>query len=98
MRRFGLRENGLALLLLLASLGAEARQAERSLTASGSVARVQASERTITVTLSDGRDAKFVWSNDTKIGGVLAPGAKVTIRYAVDASGRNVAQQISVSR
>ena len=84
---------------LIASAGAlEARQGDRSLTASGTVAKIQATERAVTVTLADGSQARFFWSGDTKISGVLAPGAKVTIRYAVAADGRNVAQQISVAR
>ncbi|HWZ87047.1 MAG TPA: hypothetical protein VN032_12645 [Thermoanaerobaculia bacterium] len=72
--------------------------ADRSLTASGTVARVQASERSITITLADGSEARFVWNADTKISGVLSPGAKVTLRYEVGTDGRNLAQQISVAR
>jgi hypothetical protein len=50
------------------------------------------------VTLPDGGEARFLWNADTKINGVLSPGAKVTIRYAISADGKNVAQQISVSK
>ena len=71
---------------------------DRSLTASGTVARVQAEERALTVTLADGTSQRFFWSADTRISGVLSPGAKVTIRYDVGGDGRNVAQQISVAR
>ena len=75
-----------------------AAPADRARTAAGTVAKIQASERAITVALADGSEARFVWNADTKISGVLAPGAKVTIRYEVDADGRNLAQQISVAR
>jgi uncharacterized protein YabE (DUF348 family) len=72
--------------------------ADRALTATGTIARVQASERAITVTLADGSEARFVWNADTKISGVLSPGAKVTLRYEVGTDGRYLAQQISVAR
>ena len=84
--------------LLFVAAAALAGAAERAVTASGTVTKIQASERTITVTLSDGAETRFVWNADTKISGVLAPGARVTIRYETAADGRNVAQQISVSR
>ena len=71
--------------------------ADRSLTVSGTVSRVQSAERSFTVTLSDGSEARFVWSSDTRFSGVLTPGARVTIRYDVSADGRNVAQQISAA-
>jgi hypothetical protein len=76
----------------------EARGPDRSLSASGTVVRVQAEQRTLTVTLSDGTEGRFFWSAETRISGVLTPGAKVTIRYDTGSDGRNVAQQISVSR
>ena len=71
---------------------------DRSLTASGTVAKLQSSERMLTLTLPDGSEARFLWNADTKINGVLSPGAKVTVRYAAGADGKNLAQQISVSR
>jgi len=88
--------------LLATVLAAAARPAvadpDRSQTASGTIARVQAEERALTVTLADGTSQRFFWSADTRISGVLTPGAKVTIRYDVGGDGRNVAQQISVAR
>ena len=88
----------LVLAAVLAAVRAAAAPADRSLTASGTVDRVQSSERAFTVTLSDGTQSRFVWSSDTRFSGVLAPGARVTVRYDVSADGRNVAQQISVAR
>jgi len=88
----------LALAAVLAAVRAAAAPPDRSLSASGTVERVQSSERAFTVTLSDGSQSRFVWSSDTRFSGVLAPGARVTIRYDVSADGRNVAQQISVAR
>ena len=86
----------LAALVHAADLGAT--QSDRSLTATGTVTKIQSSDRAFAVTLADGSQVRFVWTSDTKISGVLAPGARVTIRYEVAADGRNVAQQVSVSR
>ena len=87
-------------LIWLAGLVAAASAApvDRTLSAAGTIAKLQSSERTLTVALADGSEARFLWNADTKINGVLSPGAKVTIRYAVNADGKNLAQQISVSR
>jgi hypothetical protein len=41
---------------------------------------------------------RFVWTDDTKINGTLAPGAKVTIRYTSLPDGQNLAHQISVAK
>ena len=86
----------LAALVRAAALGAT--QSDRSLTATGTITKIQSADRSFAVTLTDGSQARFVWTSDTKISGVLAPGARVTIRYEVAADGRNVAQQVSVSR
>ncbi len=85
------------LLCLAGAVALSARAPDRSLAATGTIAKLQSSERTLTVTLADGSEARFLWSPDTKINGVLAPGAKVTIRYEAGADGKNLAQQISVS-
>jgi hypothetical protein len=80
------------LFCLAGAVALSAAAADRSLTATGTIAKL------LQVTLSDGSEARFLWNADTKINGVLAPGAKVTIRYAAGADGKNLAQQISVSR
>ena len=98
MRSVRVRMGVLGLVAVLVAADASAAPADRSLTASGTVDRIQSSDRAFTVTLSDGSQAQFVWSSDTRFSGVLAPGARVTIRYDVTADGRNVAQQISVAR
>ncbi|HEY3173113.1 MAG TPA: DUF5666 domain-containing protein [Thermoanaerobaculia bacterium] len=72
--------------------------AEKTLTASGTVSKLDAAERTLVVAVADGSDTKFVWSADTKINGTLAPGAKVTVRYTTLPDGQNLAHQISVAR
>ena len=75
-----------------------ARDPDRAQTVTGTVAKIEAAQRSVTVTLPDGSQERFYWTNDTKFSGVLAPEARVTIRYAVSPDGKNLAQQISVSR
>ena len=87
-----------ALLCVAGLLAAVPAAPDRALTAAGTIAKLQSSERALTVTLPDGGEARFLWNADTKINGVLSPGAKVTIRYEISADGKNVAQQISVSK
>lgn len=85
-------------LIALAGAAASAAPADKSQTATGTIARLQASERSIEVTLADGSQARFSWSPETKISGVLTPGARITLRYTVGADGKNLAQQITVAR
>jgi hypothetical protein len=91
-------------ILIFSLLGAAAAAlaleapADKAETASGTVVTVQASQRTVSVALADGTEARFAWNAETKINGVLAPGAKVTIRYTPGANGKNVALQITVAR
>jgi hypothetical protein len=77
---------------------AKALPGEAAVTATGTVARVQSSERSLTVKLSEGGEARFVWDADTRITGVLTPGARVTVRYVTADGGANRALQITVSR
>jgi hypothetical protein len=71
---------------------------DKALTATGTVTKVQASQRTVSVALTEGGEAVFVWNPDTKINGTLTPGARVTVRYQAGDGGRNVALQITVAR
>jgi hypothetical protein len=87
---------GAALALVLVAGNAVA--AEKTLTAAGTVSKLDAADRTIVVAVADGPETKFVWSADTKINGTLAPGARVTVRYTVLPDGQNLAHQISVAR
>lgn len=70
---------------------------ERTLTASGTISKLQAAERTLSVTVSDGSTTRFVWTAETKINGTLSQGAKVTVRYTTLSDGQNLARQISVA-
>jgi hypothetical protein len=87
---------GAALAFVL--VAGDAIAAEKTLTAAGTVSKLDAAERTIVVAVADGPETKFVWSADTKINGTLAPGARVTVRYTILPDGQNLAHQISVAR
>ncbi|MEP6767863.1 MAG: hypothetical protein ABJC61_04295 [Acidobacteriota bacterium] len=88
----------LATLALGLSTLAAAPAGDKMQTASGNVARVQATDRAVVVALTDGPETRFVWTNDTKINGTLAVGVRVTVRYTTLPDGQNLAHQISVSR
>lgn len=84
--------------LVLALAAANASAAEKTLTASGTVSKLDAAQRTVVVAVTDGAETTFAWTADTKINGTLSPGARVTVRYTVLPDGQNLAHQISVSR
>lgn len=89
----------IAAVTLVVSLSAgNASAAEKTLTASGTISKLDAAQRTIVVVVAEGPETTFVWTADTKINGTLAPGAKVTIRYTTLPDGQNLAHQISVAR
>jgi hypothetical protein len=87
-----------AVALVLALGAGNAAAAEKTLTATGKVSKLDAAERTVVVAVTDGPETRFVWTADTKINGTLSPGAKVTIRYTTLPDGQNLAHQISVAR
>jgi hypothetical protein len=91
---FGGAAAALALVLVAGNMAA----AEKALTATGTVSKLDAAQRSVVVAVSDGAETRFVWSADTKINGTLSPGAKVTVRYTVLPDGQNLAHQISVAR
>ncbi|HSP93480.1 MAG TPA: hypothetical protein VLU06_02940 [Thermoanaerobaculia bacterium] len=97
MRRT-VRASALLLTLILSLAPLAGAGNDKTSTATGNVAKVNAAERTVTVNLADGTETRFLWTSDTKINGTLAPGAKVTIRYTTLSDGQNLAHQISVSR
>ncbi len=84
--------------LALVLIVGRAAAAEKTSTATGTVSKLDAAERTVVVAVTDGPETRFVWTADTKINGTLAPGAKVTIRYTTLPDGQNLAHQISVAR
>ena len=84
--------------LTLALVAGDAVSAEKTLTAAGTVSKLDAAERTVVVAVTDGGEARFIWTAETKINGTLAIGAKITVRYSLLPDGQNLAHQISVAR
>jgi hypothetical protein len=93
-----IRVSAVLLTLALSLAPAFGAPTDKTSSATGSVTKVIAAERTIYVTAADGSELRFVWTDDTKINGTLTPGARVTVRYTTLPDGQNLAQQISVSR
>ena len=88
----------LALLAVLAPASAgPAAAADRSQTVSGTISRLDAEHQTIVVKVGSD-ELTLVWNEETRINGVLTPGAKVTVRYGSQPDGRNLAYQISVGK
>ncbi|HEY7114066.1 MAG TPA: hypothetical protein VIA45_14135 [Thermoanaerobaculia bacterium] len=90
------RALGIALALTALAAGATFA-ADRSQTVSGTISRLDAEHQTLVVkTGSD--EMTLVWNEETRINGVLTPGARVTVRYGAQADGKNLAYQISVGK
>ena len=85
------------LALTLVAWRVTATAADKTQTVSGTIARLDAAQQTLVVK-AGADETRFVWNAETRINGVLAPGAKVTVRYAPQADGQNLAFQISVGR
>jgi hypothetical protein len=94
-----LRASGLLVTLSLALGTVFALPApEKMQTVTGNVSQVAAADRAVTIKTTEGPESRFVWTNDTKINGTLAVGARVTVRYTTLPDGQNVAHQISVTK
>jgi hypothetical protein len=83
---------------ILAAGQAYSAGVEKMVTATGTVTKLQAADRTIFVAIDRGSETRFVWTAETKINGTLSQGAKVTVRYTAQPDGENLARQISVGR
>jgi len=84
--------------MILALAGTLFAASEKMMTASGTVARLDAANRSVYVAVAGGSETRFVWAAETKINGTLSQGAKVTIRYTPLPDGQNLAHQISVAK
>ena len=85
-----------SVVLVSTPAAALAAPSDKAQTVAGTVSRIDAAKQTLVVKI-DSDEKTFVWNEDTRINGVLAPGAKVTLRFAVQPDGRNLAYQISVA-
>lgn len=97
-KRLGARIAIAVLVFAVSAATAAAQDRAAAVTVTGTVGTVKASQRTVTVKLSEGGESTFVWNADTRITGVLTPGARVTVRYVPADGGPNKALQITVAR
>lgn len=70
--------------------------AEKTATVSGVVQAYSAADRSFSVKTDAGETVALVWTRETKFNGVVANGARVTVRYTPQADGANVAQTVGV--
>jgi hypothetical protein len=85
-----------AVVLTLAAAPALAAPAEKPQMLSGIVQSYSPSEHRFVVKDESGREVPFAWTKDTKFNGVVATGAKVTVRYTPQADGPNLAQTVGI--
>jgi len=86
-------------LLAAVLLGAAPAQgADRTLSASGAIVRIDAKAHEIVVATEDGPEKTFFWTAETRITGTMAVGSRVALRYTAGEDGKNVAVQIAVTR
>jgi Cu/Ag efflux protein CusF len=71
---------------------------DKTMTATGTVTKLDAAAHAVFVTAASGPETRFVWTAETKINGTLSQGAKVTVRYTTLPDGQNLAHQISVAK
>ncbi len=94
--RNAIRSFALLLAVFLASETALSG-ADPTQTVAGTISRLDSARQTLVVKVGE-QEMTFIWNEETRINGVLAPGARVTVRYAAQSGGQNLAYQISVGR
>jgi hypothetical protein len=89
------KKNAIAIVLTLATAGA-AYAAEKTVSVTGVVGSYSAAEHAFSVKTDAGETVSLVWTKETKFNGVVAQGARVTVRYTPQSGGSNVAQTVGV--
>lgn len=85
------------LAILILSARTDAAEGDKPLTINGTIARLDAAHQSLVVKVGDD-EIPVVWTAETRINGVLSPGARVTVRYTAKSDGQKVAHQISVGK
>jgi hypothetical protein len=85
-----------AIVLTLAAAPMLGAPAEKTQMLTGIVQSYSATEHRFVVKDDSGREVPFAWTKDTKFNGVVANGAKVTVRYTPQADGPNLAQTVGI--
>ena len=79
-----------SVLALALFVSAAAGGADRTMSASGAIVRIDAKARAIAVATEDGPEKTFVWTPDTRITGTMTVGSRVSVRYTAGEDGKNV--------
>jgi hypothetical protein len=85
-----------ALALVAAAVPMRAAPAEKTPVLTGVVEEYSAAQHRFVVKDEAGRQVAFTWTRDTKFNGVVATGAKVTVRYTPQDNAPNVAQTVGI--
>ena len=81
---------------LLVPAGAGQAASEKTSNAAGVVTEYSAASRTFSLREESGETLTFSWTGETKFNGVVARGAKVTVRYTRSPEGKPIAQTVGV--
>jgi hypothetical protein len=91
-----MKKNAIAFVLTLAAAAAASAAAEKSATVTGIVQSYSAVSHAFTLKSDSGETVSLVWTKETKFNGVVAQGARVTVRFTPQSDGPNVAQTVGV--
>jgi P pilus assembly chaperone PapD len=90
------KKTAIAFVLSLAAVAAVSAAAEKTVTVTGVVQTYSAVAHAFTLKSDAGETVSLVWTKDTKFNGVVAQGARVTVRFTPEPAGANVAQTVGV--
>lgn len=85
-----------AVALVAAAAPVLAAPAEKTPVLTGVVEEYSAAQHHFVVKDEAGRQVAFTWTKDTKFNGVVATGAKVTVRYTPQDNAPNLAQTVGI--
>jgi hypothetical protein len=91
-----MKKSAIVFVLALAAAAAVAAASEKSVTVTGIVRSYSAVSHAFTLKSESGEAVALVWTKDTKFNGVVAQGARVTVRFTPQPDGSNVAQTVGV--
>lgn len=91
-----MKKNTVAFVMSIAVAAAVASAAEKTVSVTGVVESYSAASHAFTVKTEAGETVSLVWTKETKFNGVVAQGARVTVRFTPQAGGPNVAQTVGV--
>ena len=97
MEKFAVKYRWLAVVALVAAAAPmRAAPAEKTPVLTGVVEEYSAAQHRFVVKDETGRQVAFTWTRDTKFNGVVATGARVSVRYTPQDKAPNVAQTVGI--